>query len=101
MKLQMASMPRFPKTLKNNCPMGRGRVVVSRSDTDEVAKDAAMSNIHPRITVPVTPVMIAIGADLAAPTTSSLTCAAESSSKQSDLRSQNEGRLTTSQSPHW
>ena len=83
MKLQMVSMPRFPKTFKNNCPICRGRVVASRSDTDEVAKDAAMSNIHPRITEPTTLIMIAAGADLAAPTTSSLTCAAESSSKQS------------------
>jgi len=36
-KLHIASMPRFPRVSKNNCPIGNGRVVFKRSGTDEVA----------------------------------------------------------------
>jgi hypothetical protein len=41
-KLQMASMPRFPRVSKNNCPIGNGSSEAKRSLTDVVANDAVM-----------------------------------------------------------
>jgi hypothetical protein len=67
MRLQMANMPLFPSTSRKSCPMGRGSVDNSRSDTDEVAKDAAIRRIHPRLAVAATPIRIAKGAERAAP----------------------------------
>ncbi len=75
----MASMPFFPSTSKNSCPIGKAKVEVSKSGTDARAKDAAISVSQPRIAVPATPVSIAMGAAFAAFVVSSETCAAESS----------------------
>ena len=66
-------MPLFPRTSKNNWPIGRGSGVVITEETDAVAKDAAIRRIHPRLAVPATPMRIANGAERAAPVTSSLT----------------------------
>jgi hypothetical protein len=62
-------MPFFPRVFKKSCPIGRGRVVVSTSGTDLVAKEAAIRKIHPRPEVPATPMRIAKGAARAAPAT--------------------------------
>lgn len=48
-RLQIASIPFFPRTFKNNWPIGKGRSVVNKSATDAVAKEAAMSRSQPRI----------------------------------------------------
>ena len=53
--------------------------MVRSEETDFVAKDAAISSSHPRISVLATPRMMAIGALRCAPATSSEMCAAESS----------------------
>jgi hypothetical protein len=79
MKLHMASMPRLPIALRKSWAIGSGRSELSRSGTDVVAYDAAMKRPQPRISVPRTPIMIAMGADHDASDTSSDICAAESS----------------------
>jgi hypothetical protein len=38
--LHIASMPSFPRVSRKSCPMGRGRSEPSKSETEEVAKDA-------------------------------------------------------------
>lgn len=86
MKLQIANMPRFPSTSRKSWPIGRGRFVVRSEETDLVAKDAAMSSIHPRISVLATPRTMAMGALRCAPATSSEMWAAESSDVVSDDR---------------
>lgn len=48
MKLQMASIPFFPRTFKNNWPIGRAKWVPRMSEIDVVANDAAMSINQPR-----------------------------------------------------
>ena len=73
------SMPFFPSVSRKSCPIGSGNVVVSRSETEVVAKDAAMRRIHPSPAVPATPIKMASGAAREAPADSSLTWAAESS----------------------
>jgi hypothetical protein len=67
LRLQIASMPLFPRVSRKSWPMGRGSVVVSRPATDEVAKDAAIRRIHPRLAVAATPMRIAKGAERDAP----------------------------------
>jgi hypothetical protein len=47
-KLQMASIPLFPRTSRNSWAMGKGRVVESKSETEKVAKDAAMNRSQPK-----------------------------------------------------
>jgi hypothetical protein len=47
--------------------MGRGSVVAKRSETDVVAKDAAISISQPSTEVPATPIKMAKGAARAAP----------------------------------
>ena len=81
MKLQRASIPFLPRTLRNSWPIGNGRSVPSRASTDEVAKDAAMSSSQPRDAVSKTLTRIASGAAFAAPAVSSEMCAAESSNR--------------------
>lgn len=71
MRLQIASIPRFPRTSRNSWPIGNGKSVLSNDDTEDVAKDAAMRTSHPRIAVLATPRRIAIGALRCAPATSS------------------------------
>jgi hypothetical protein len=60
--------------------MTKGSSEESRSGTELVAKEAAISSNHPSDAVDPTPKRMAIGADFAAPAVSSETCAAESSS---------------------
>lgn len=78
-RLHMVNIPRLPIAFKNNCPIGRGSSDDNRSAMEVLAKDAAMSRIHPRISVAATPASIAIGAVRAAPATSSDMWAAASS----------------------
>ena len=66
-KLQIVSMPVFPSVLRNSWPMGRGSVDAKRSETDAVAKDAAINRIQPSAAVPATPIKMAKGAARAAP----------------------------------
>lgn len=61
-KLQIVSMPRFPSTSRKSWPIGKGRSVARSEETDVVAKEAEMSNSHPRISVLATPTMMAMGA---------------------------------------
>ena len=71
MKLQMANMPLFPSTFRNNCPMGKDKSVDNISATEVVANEAAIKVNQPSDAVAATPTRIAIGAALAAPETSS------------------------------
>ena len=70
-KLQIASIPFWPRTLRNSCPIGSGKSVARMSDTDAVAYEAAMSKSHPKEHVAATEINMAIGAALAAPAVSS------------------------------
>lgn len=76
---QMANIPRFPRVLRKSWPMGSGRSVARMSNTEVVAKDAAMYSSHPRPAVAPAATMIAMGAARAAPEVSSAIWAAESS----------------------
>ena len=102
-KLQIANIPLLPRTSRNSWAIGKGKVVVSRPATEEVAKDAAIKINQPNDAVPATPRMIAIGADLAAPADSSLMCAAESSiTFRDDIHEWKIAQtLTSCKSPHW
>ena len=87
-KLQMASMPRFPRTSSRSWPIGSARPVLSSAGTEGMAKDAAMKRIHPMMLMAATETRIAMGAARAAPDVSSEMCAAESSMEiESELRS--------------
>lgn len=70
-KLQIASMPLWPRTSRKSWPMGKGNVLSQVAVTLAVAKDAAMSSSQPRTAVALTPTRIAIGALRAAPAVSS------------------------------
>ncbi|PSR73311.1 hypothetical protein PHLCEN_2v10839 [Hermanssonia centrifuga] len=78
-KLQRASMPFFPSTSSISCPIGKGRSVARRSDTEAVANEAAIKSSQPRDAVAPTLTRMAKGAARAAPAVSSEMWAAESS----------------------
>lgn len=78
-KLHIANIPFFPRTSKNTWAIGSGRSVDRRSLMEGITKDTAINRIHPRLAVAPTPTMMAIGAALAAPATSSEMWQAESS----------------------
>jgi len=59
-------MPRLPRTFKKTCPMGRGRSELRISPIEGMANEVAMSVSQPRVAVPITDMMIAIGAAFAA-----------------------------------
>lgn len=87
-KLQIASMPFLPKTLRNNWPIGNARLEFRRSSTEVSAKEAAMRVSHPRDAVAPTPTRIAMGAARAASVVSSDICAAESSVDRFSMNSE-------------
>lgn len=70
-KLQIASIPCRPNTLRKSCPMGNERSVSRRSVTDVVAYEAAISRSQPKALVAPTETRMAIGAERAAPAVSS------------------------------
>lgn len=83
----IASIPCFPRTLRNTWPIKSGRRELKISSTDGIAKDVAISKIHPIVAVAITETIIARGAALAAFAVSSEMCAAESSVKWKDIAS--------------
>lgn len=92
-KLQIASMPFFPKTSRNNWPIGRARSELRRLSTDVSAKEAAMRVSHPRDAVAPTPTRMAMGAARAALVVSSDMCAAESSVDRVNVKSREKSRV--------
>ena len=104
-KLQMASMPRFPSTSRKSWPIGSGRGDASRSGTDAAAKEAAIKSSQLREAVAPTPMRMAMGAARAAPAVSSEMWAAESSGRRMrsgiDALVSDGVCLTSSQRPHW
>jgi hypothetical protein len=66
MKDQIASIPLLPRVSRKSWPIGRGSDDPMRSDTEFVAKEAAISSNQPRLAVEATPTIMAIGAAKAA-----------------------------------
>lgn len=96
-------MPRFPRTVRNTWPIGRGSSVAMRSLTDVITNEVAMRRSHPNPAVAPTPTKIAMGAALAAPAISSEMWAAESSI-YARVRKCSIGikrERTPCQCPHW
>lgn len=54
---QIVNIPRFPRTLRNTCPIGSGRDVPRRSLMDGITKDVAMRRSHPKLAVAPTPTL--------------------------------------------